>query len=162
LKKYAERIAADSFFENHEVFNAQDLKRMGDLRYALTIIITLMSGYFNRDDGFGDLLERYNDDFGLEAEVDARLRRVFAFIEECNFSPKSRAWRKADLLTLVVELDPLLSSGFDLQPSIAVERLETFYAQIDDRGRDMWVRLRSITRPHCKPQMTESIGRGAA
>jgi hypothetical protein len=69
LKKYAERIAADSFFENHEVFNAQDLKRMGDLRYALTIIITLMSGYFNRDDGFGDLLERYNDDFRLEAEV---------------------------------------------------------------------------------------------
>jgi hypothetical protein len=137
LKKYAERIASDPFFETHGVFNAQDLKRMGDLRYALTIVITLIGGYFNRDDGFGDLLERYNDDFPLEAEVDARVRRVFAFIEECNFGPKSRAWRKADLLTLVVELDHVFSSGFQLQPMAAVERLENFYAQIDDRGLDI-------------------------
>ena len=63
VKRYAERLAEDRFFEEHAVFNAQDLKRMGDLRYALTIIITCISGYFNRDDGFEALLERYNDDF---------------------------------------------------------------------------------------------------
>ena len=105
LKKYSERLAAEPFFEKHAVFNSLDLKRMGDLRYTLTIVITLMEGYFNRDDEFGPLLGRFNDDFPMEAEIDFRIRTVLDFIEECGFSPKSRVWRKADLFTLIVELD---------------------------------------------------------
>jgi Protein of unknown function DUF262 len=38
LKLFAEHIADDAFFERHSVFNALDLKRMGDLR-------SLLSGY---------------------------------------------------------------------------------------------------------------------
>jgi hypothetical protein len=131
LKKYAERLAGDRFFEEHSVFNALDLKRMGDLRYALTIVITLMSGYFNRDDEFGTLLERYNDDFPAEVEVDNRVRGVMSFIDECAFGPKSRVWRKADLFTLMVELDQALSLDSTLQPSTVVADLEAFYGRID-------------------------------
>ena len=53
LKKFAENLANDPFFIENDVFNVRDFKRMGDLRSALTIVITLLRGYFNRDDAFG-------------------------------------------------------------------------------------------------------------
>lgn len=138
LKKYAERVAAADFFEKHTVFNSLDLKRMGDLRYGLAIVIALMSGYSNRDDDFEAMLERYNDDFPAEKEIDNRIHRVFDFIEECGFSSKSRVWRKADLFTLIVELDQALSiQKIALQPSSAVEALEGFYSKIDLSGVDL-------------------------
>lgn len=137
LKKYADRVAANVFFEKHSVFSALDLKRMGDLRYALTIIITVIAGYFNRDDAFADLLERYNDEFPLEAEIEARITRVFDFIDECGFAPKSRVWRKADLLTLIVEMDQALSvQALNLQPHEVVRTLEDFYGRIDSNALD--------------------------
>jgi Protein of unknown function DUF262 len=132
FKQYAEKLAGNPFFESHSVFNALDLKRMGDLRFAITIVITLISGYFNRDDEFGLLLERYNDDFPLENEINVRIQRTLDFIEECGFSPKCRVWRKADLFTLIIELDQALSiQGLELQPSVVVESLENFYSKID-------------------------------
>jgi hypothetical protein len=131
-------VAANAFFEKHSVFSALDLKRMGDLRYALTIIITLIGGYFNRDDGFAALLERYNDDFPLEGEMEARINRVFDFIDECGFPPKSRVWRKADLLTAIVEMDQALSvQAVDLQPHEVVKALEDFYSRIDSNALEM-------------------------
>ena len=135
LKRFAERAADDIFFERHRVFNALDLKRMGDLRFALTIIITFMSGYFNRDDEFQPYLERFNDEFPAEQELYGRLQAVFAFIEECAFSSESRVWRKADLLTLLVELDQAFFLGkLTLQPSEVLDSLEDFYAAVDASG----------------------------
>jgi hypothetical protein len=130
-------LAESPFFERHSVFNALDLKRMGDLRFAITIVITLISGYFNRDDAFGVLLDRYNDDFPLANEIDVRIQRTLDFIEECGFSLKCRVWRKADLFTLIIELDQSLSiQGIELQPSVVVERLEEFYSRIDTSNFD--------------------------
>jgi hypothetical protein len=137
LKKYAERLSGDPFFEQHAVFNSLDLKRMGDLRYALAIVITLMSGYFNRDDAFEDLLNRFNDDFPLEAAIDARIRNVMSFIDECGFTPKSRVWRKADLFTLIIELDRSLTPDAGLQPSKTVENIDRFFSKIDTTGIDL-------------------------
>jgi hypothetical protein len=133
LKKYAERLAENPFFEQHQVFNAADLKRMGDLRYTLSIIITLIGGYFNRDDEFETLLSRFNDDFPLEGEIDERVQRVLDFIDECGFGPKSRVWRKADLFTLIVELDHAFTvKQLALQLAPIVESLENFYKRIDN------------------------------
>jgi len=135
LKRFAERMAGDTFFDGHHVFNALDLKRMGDLRFALTIVITLMSGYFNRDDEFQSFLERYNDEFPLEGELDGRFQAVVAFIEECGFSSQSRVWRKADLLTFIVELDQARSrENLNLQPGNVLTRLEGFYSSVDATG----------------------------
>lgn len=132
LKQFAERIAADPFFLENGVFNARDFKRMGDLRYALTLIITYLRGYFNRDDAFGELLDRFNDEFPLAEEVEQRLRICFDLITECGFDGRSRVWKKADLFTVLVELDALARSGVELpQPSSLLEILTGFYAQIE-------------------------------
>lgn len=132
LKQFAERLATDPFFIDNGVFNVRDFKRMGDLRYALTLVITLLRGYFNRDDAFGELLDRFNDEFPLAEEVNQRLRQCFDFIMECGFENRSRIWKKADLFTVLVELDILFRSDEPIpQPSDVVENLTGFYGQID-------------------------------
>lgn len=128
MKMFCERLAADAFFKDHGVFSATDYKRMGDLRYVLAIVGTMLQGYFDRDDAFGDLLERYNDEFPLQNEIENRLKRAFEFLEECGFDPKSRAWNKADLFTLIVELDQYLSVlEQPLQPNDVIENISAFY-----------------------------------
>lgn len=135
LKKASENFASNVFFEKHGVFNAADYKRMGDLRYCLTIIATYLVGYFNRDEAFEELLDRYNDDFPLKEEVERRLQAVIDFIEECGFNPKSRIWRKADLYTLIVELDLAFNiKNEKLQPSNVVAALEDFFDGINSQS----------------------------
>jgi len=92
----------------------------------------MMSGYFNRDDVFDDLLSRYNDDFDREDELKVRMNHVLDFLDECNFGPRSRAWKKADLFTLFVEIDRQLNEGVRLEsPGDVVDRLEAFYQAVD-------------------------------
>jgi len=133
LKRCADYIAANQFLTENEVFNAHDYKRMGDLRYALTLIITLLVGYFNRDDKFEEFLERFNDDFPHEDNIKKRLQVCFDLIEESGFEKNSRIWRKADLLSVVVELDLMSQEGYDLpQPSELLETLKEFYSDINN------------------------------
>jgi Protein of unknown function DUF262 len=135
LRQFADRMSGNPFFTEHSVFSAQDFKRMGDLRFALQIIISVMAGYGNRDDMFEDFLSRYNEFFDKQSEIESRILGVLDFIEECGFYPKSRVWRKADLLTLLVELDKTLNEeSLNLDPLKVVADLQGFYESIDSGG----------------------------
>lgn len=131
LKQFADEIALEPFFYEHRVFNATDYKRMGDLRFALSIVITLLGGYFNRDDEFEEYLGRYNEDFDESEEIRARVNKSLDFIDECGFESNSRAWRKADLFTLIVEIVLAQNiSNLTLEPSVVLHNLESFYAEV--------------------------------
>lgn len=137
LKQFSEKLSEDRLFVDNRVFNALDYKRMGDLRFALTIVVSMVEGYFNRDDSFGALLERYNDEFPLEDEIYSRFERVRDLLEECGFSQKVRVWKKADLLSVIIELDRLVNiEGVKIEPHEIVERLEKFYGHIEDAHTD--------------------------
>ena len=137
LKKFAAKIAEHNFFKDKKTFNAADYKRMGDLRFALLLIGTLIQGYSNRDDSFESILERYNDDFPLQDEVEAGLEAVFSFTEECGFPPESRVWRKADLFTFLIELDRCFSvQHMKLQPAHVVDSVSRFFAEIESGNLD--------------------------
>ena len=136
LKQFAAQVAESDFFKDKKVFSAADYKRMGDLRFALLIVGTMIEGYSNRDDAFEALLDRYNDDFPLSEELRGRLDQVFSFIEECGFSIESRIWRKADLFTFIVELDKCLVRGLKLEPSIIVDSVSDFFDRIDTGDLD--------------------------
>lgn len=132
LKLFSDWVSQAKIFEKYKVFNSLDYKRMGDLRFALSIVITMMQGYFNRDDAFEEALSRYNDDFPREREIKDRFEYVVDFIEECGFSDRSRAWKKADLFTLIVELDRTIHlEGIRLQPSATVMNIESFYDGVE-------------------------------
>jgi len=131
LKSFCERMALSPFFVDRDIFNATDYKRMGDLRYLVSIVGTLLIGYFNRDDSFEQILDRYNDEFPLAEEIEERLTKVFEFIDECGFPKKSRVWKKADLFTMIIELDSCFFVGHKLQPGEVVDRVSEFYEIVD-------------------------------
>lgn len=134
FKSFGDELAEDEFFDRHHVFSATDIKRMQDTRYALTIVATIMSGYFNRDDDLEEFLSRYNDEFPERQELHQGLATVFAFIESCGLPEGSRAWKKTDLFTLIVEVyRALYEDKLPLVPGAVVAKLKAFYSKVDAR-----------------------------
>jgi uncharacterized protein with ParB-like and HNH nuclease domain len=132
FKTFGEEITRHSFFNEHNIFSATDIRRMHDLRLILVIMVTIMSTYFNRDDELEIYLEKFNDEFEYKDEVGKQLEGVFSFIRDCNFAPKSRAWKKADFFTLLVEIHRLLfKDKIDPNPEEIYKRLTAFYEKID-------------------------------
>ncbi len=132
LKQCAEDLSQDQFFEDHHLFSQREIRRMRDIVYCLTIIISMLSTYFHRDDDLEAFLERYNDEFPEDEEMRDRFAKVRDFIEACDFPSRSRAWKKTDLLVLFVELDRILSKeGQQLDPSKVGAAIEAFYDRVD-------------------------------
>ena len=99
LMRLAEGLTTHEFFETHRIFTPTDLKRMGDTRFVLQLIITMLSGYFNRDDSFDEFLATYNDSFEKRDEIVSRMLKTFSLIDECGFPGKGRIWKKSDFFT---------------------------------------------------------------
>jgi hypothetical protein len=91
-----------------------------------------MSTYFNRDDELESYLEKFNDEFDAGDEIKAQLYSLFDFIESAEFNPKSRVWKKADLFTLIIELNrALYREHLELDPKEVGNRLSDFYNELD-------------------------------
>lgn len=138
MKKFAKEFSENAIFSEVNFFTSTDYKRMGDLRYALSIISAMLTGYSNRDENLQTILEEYNDDFPKKEEVRARIEAVVDFLRECGFDKKSRIWRKADLFTAFIEIDRLINiQGLNLNPSEVVEGVERFYKKSIDEDYDI-------------------------
>ena len=132
LKQCADDVSQDSFFDEHGLFSAREIRRMRDIVYSLTIIISMLATYFHRDDELEPFLERYNDDFPEDAEIRGRFNNTRDFIEACNFPQRSRAWKKTDLLVLFVELDRLINKEHHaLDAGRVGAAIEAFYGRVD-------------------------------
>lgn len=132
FKKFGERLAEVAFFENNRVFSAADTRRMHDLRFVLTLVATVMSTYFNRDDELDDYLDRFNDEFPQSKEIEDQLTRVFDFVNELNLEPKSRLWRKPDLFTALVELHrSIVKEDADLDAAAVGVALQRFFGRLE-------------------------------
>jgi hypothetical protein len=136
LMRLASAFCEHDFFDSHKVFRSSDIKRMGDVRVLLQLIITMIGGYFNRDDLFEQYLSDYNEHFPMRDEIASRLNNCFEYIDECGFSPQSRIWKKSDFFTAMIQFDFALCSKNTADPSLTLERLESFYALVDKDGVD--------------------------
>lgn len=144
LMQVSAAFAEHEFFENHKIFRSNDIRRMGDVRFMLQIIITMIVGYFNRDECLQTYLEEYNENFPNRLEIARRLEICFSYIEECGFLPKSRIWKKTDLFTAIVEIDSSVASHQLPGPLEALERLDRFYDQVDAEGTESQIRYVSV------------------
>ncbi|MDE0423572.1 MAG: DUF262 domain-containing protein [Candidatus Poribacteria bacterium] len=136
IKRFAEKLAEDPFFQKHRVFYSNEVRRMGDVRFALSIVVTVMSTYFNRDNELENYLQEYNDTFEEKCRLEIGFQRVFKFIEACGFLQNSRVWRKADLFTLLVEIyRALVKENKPLQPAKVGEQLRQFYELVERLGQ---------------------------
>ena len=133
LKDLAQEIALHPIFENHVVFSSNEIKRMQDDRFALGLIITVMSDYFNRDELFQDYLIRYNDEFEEYDVVKDQIFTTIGILDDCGFKSSSRVWKKADLFTALAEIHRM-TFKFSLQMDIrrTAESLSKFYEAVDD------------------------------
>jgi hypothetical protein len=132
FKRYCEELAQREFFEKHRVFSASEVRRMQDTRFALVLLVTLLSTYFNRDDEIETYLRKYNDEFPQEEGTDKNISSVLRFIDELDLAPTSRAWQKADLFTLLVEVHRvLIIEKQNLQKAHVREKLQDFYLEVE-------------------------------
>jgi len=132
LKKFAEELAQHDFFNENNVFRTNDVRRMGDLVFCLTATITVMGGYFNRDAALEDFLSRYNDEFPNGDDIRDQFNSVFQLLTKCDFPVKCRVWRKADLLSLVIETHvALYSKKMKLEAKSLATHLLAFYDTVD-------------------------------
>ena len=132
FKKFTEKLAKDKFFSDNNVFSANDIRRMGDLVFCLSISISILSGYFHRSNELEKFLEKYNDEFPHATELRTNFSRVFDLLANCEFDSKSRVWGKADLLTLIVEVYFAINkTGVKLEADRLASMLKTFYRYVD-------------------------------
>jgi proline dehydrogenase len=97
----------------------------------LTFIISIMSTYFNRDEELEAYLQRYNDDCNDQEQLSEEINAVFEFIQKCSFTDGSRAWKKADLLTLLVEVHRALYKAKEkIKASRVSSAIKQFYQQV--------------------------------
>lgn len=135
LKTFAATLAEHDFFASHRTFKPAQLKRMGDVRYALTIVITMMKDYFNRDELLEEYLKRYNDEFSAEAELKERVERTFDLVDSLGFGPKSRVWQQTDLFTLLIEVDRMAAQmNSPLNTEKVFVALSEFYEAIESEN----------------------------
>ena len=136
MKQFAQTLADHSFFHEHRVFYTNEIRRMGDVRFTLSVVVTAMLTYFDRDNELEDYLRYYNEVFEEKCDLETGFLRVFDFIEACNFPQDSRVWRKTDLFTLLVEVyRVLIKENKPLEPEQIGKRLRKFYELVDTSAR---------------------------
>ena len=136
IKQFAEELADHSFFENRLVFYTNEIQRMSDVRFTLSVIITVMLTYFNLEKEFESYLRHYNNEFEEKEKLESQFQEVFQFIDECDIHENSRAWKKSDLFTLLVEIHRALFKTENKFESAEVgKRLQRFYDLVDKSAR---------------------------
>jgi hypothetical protein len=137
LKTFCEKMSVAPFFDSHRVFSASDRKRMGDVAFCLSLVGTMMVGYFNRDVEHEPLLSRFNEAFPDQVDYERRIDKTLDFIDECGFDDKSRIWKKADFFSAFVEIDNALHiDRIGLDPSNVLDSLNEFYSVVDSGTED--------------------------
>lgn len=136
IKQFAQTLAENPFFHEHRVFYTNEIRRMGDVRFTLSIIVTVMLTYFDGDSELENYLRSYNEVFEEKCDLEAAFQRVFDFIEACNFPRDSRVWRKAGLFTLLVEVyRALIKENKPLESAKTGKQLRKFYELVDNLGQ---------------------------
>ncbi|WGY45755.1 DUF262 domain-containing protein [Vibrio sp. ABG19] len=132
LKTFAEEVSQKSFFEQYKIFSTTDIKRMNDTRYCLTLIVTMLSTYFNRDKEIEAYLERYNEAFEERADYETKIDEVLMIITQLNFPSNSRCFKKADFFTLFIELyKAIYRLGKRVNIADLRNKLDDFYCRVD-------------------------------
>ena len=136
-KEFAEALAQELFFEKHRIFSPADIRRMLDTLFVLQVVTTVLSSYFNRDSEIENYLQQYNDEFPAATNTESEMKAVFTLIDEMDLPSDSRAWKKADLFTLLVELHRArFKTELSLQPSALALQIQKFYKLVEDVGLD--------------------------
>jgi uncharacterized protein with ParB-like and HNH nuclease domain len=144
-EKDTDSILSDNFREkanaallNSKVFNDNDVRRMSNLQYIMTLVSTLIeSEYFNRNSRVQNYIEVYNVNFDRKLAVENLLSKAFDVISHLNFKPSSYWNSKSNFFSLVVELTKFETRSINISElKLALETLEgkskKYFADIEN------------------------------
>ena len=95
-----------NFFEENKIFSNNDVIRMFNYQYSMLICATIIEGsYFGRTTKINSYLEKYNDQFSSYQLILNKLINSINIINKFKFSTRSYWFNKANLFTLLVELN---------------------------------------------------------
>ena len=138
FKRLAESLARLSFWEEHSVFRLNEVKRMQDLNFLMVLLGTFLTDYFNRDDRVEEFLIRYNDGLDEKQSLYEQTESTLAFLDELGLPDGLRAWQRADLFTLIVELHRAIHKQKQkIDQNKLRTNLEGFYRAIGDIKEEM-------------------------
>jgi uncharacterized protein with ParB-like and HNH nuclease domain len=132
FKNLASDFSELEFFNETRIFTATDIKRMKDVLFCASLLATVLSTYFTRDNDIESFFERFNEEFPNKEIILEDVKTTLAFISKMNFSLKSRAFKKADFYTLFVEIYNLIIKNKQLlDVSKTRHALDIFYDLVD-------------------------------
>jgi len=107
------------------VFSDNDMSRMFALQYIMTLIATMDSEkYLSRNEKIKSYIEGYNENFPQAVDLLDRLLAVTRFINKLNLRRDSRWFKKANLFSLIIELDKVELSN--VNPKMLSNNLTDF------------------------------------
>jgi hypothetical protein len=121
------------FFHGDEdydsVFSINDRSRMLAMQYIMTVIATLdLNEYFSRNDKVAHYIKSFNDAYPQAGNIESRLISAVNFVKQLKLDRGSRWFNKANLFTLLIELDKTDTS------KIKIEKLVTSLESLDRRA----------------------------
>lgn len=132
FRSFCEWVAEHPFFNERDTFKESDKRRMFDLSFAITLVISIVQGYPHRNDQHEEFLSKYNAAFPQEKKLRAEFEALCEMIASFELPASSRAWRQIDLLTLLSETHhALYKDRLDLESQVVGKRLKGFYADVD-------------------------------
>ncbi len=107
---------ANKFFSEGAIFTENDIKRMINLQYIMTLVATIVeSEYFNRNDKVPYYIEKYNASFDRKDVVEARILNAINIFKLMNFETSSYWFSKSNSFTLFVELSNVVAGDYDIE-----------------------------------------------
>ncbi|CAM3836757.1 MULTISPECIES: DUF262 domain-containing protein [Pseudoalteromonas] len=103
------------FFTHSSVFSENDIKRMNNLQFVMTLITTLVeSEYFNRNTKVSEYIETFNSNFDRQHSVEESLKNSINMFNAIDFRKGSYWFSKANAFTLLIEFSGIRAEQFDL------------------------------------------------
>ncbi|WP_211828682.1 DUF262 domain-containing protein [Kistimonas asteriae] len=126
-----------TFFSDNNIFSENDVKRMIDLQFVMTLVATLIeSDYFNRNQKVSDYIERYNASFDRQQAIEQALDKSLSVYNLLSFNKGSYWFTKSNTFTLLVEFSKINLEEYDsVKIKQKLEELDVkskrYYAGID-------------------------------
>lgn len=131
--------------DDQGVFSENDKSRMLAYQYIMTLVATLdQEEYFNRNEKISQYIEGFNETFPKAQELLDRLLEVTDFLSSLDVNRSSRWYKKANLFTLIVEIDKADIS------TINKERLAEKLMDIDHRSNLIELGIGDMVTPEAK------------
>lgn len=103
----ANKILEDNkvFFKKIEIFSDNEVLRMRDLEFVLTLMSTIENkGYYTSTSENETYIKMYNDEYSNSDNIMTTLKNIFDLILAININDYSMWLKKSNIYTLIIEL----------------------------------------------------------